>query len=64
LHLNGYERSPITDVTFRNCTFDNITRPNIVSNVKNLVFENVKVNGKLYDGAAEGQNPQGDAAND
>ena len=49
LHLNGYEHSPVTDVTFRNCTFDNITRPSIISNVKNLVFENVRINGELVD---------------
>jgi len=49
LFLKGYERSPITDVRLKNCTFDNIQDPNEVeiSQVKNLVLENVKINGKL-----------------
>ncbi len=64
LHLNGYERSPITDVTLKNCTFDNITRPNVISQVKNLVLENVKINGELFNETAKEQNPMGSADRD
>jgi hypothetical protein len=48
LFLKGYERSPITDVRLKNCTFDNVQDPNlsVISCVKNLVMENVKINGK------------------
>lgn len=55
LYLRGFENSPITDVRLKNCTFDNISDPNIsvVSNVKNLVLENVKLNGKLVSNPAE-----------
>ena len=47
LFLRGFEDAPITDVTLKNCTLDNVTDTDVVSNVKNLVLENVKVNGKL-----------------
>ncbi len=48
LFLKGYERSPITDVRLKNCTFDNVQDPNlsVISCVKNLVMENVRINGK------------------
>ena len=47
LFLKGYERSPITDIHLKNCTFDNVESPDIIDNVKNLVLENVKINGKV-----------------
>jgi polygalacturonase len=47
LFLKGYERSPITDVRLKNCTFDNVESPDIIDNVRNLVLKNVKINGKL-----------------
>lgn len=47
LHIKGYERSPITDVTLRNCTFDNIERDNRINGIKNLTMENVKINGEI-----------------
>jgi polygalacturonase len=47
LLLQGFEDAPIMDVTLKNCTFDNAANPDVISNVKNLVMENVKVNGKL-----------------
>jgi polygalacturonase len=47
LFLKGYKRSPITDVRLKNCTFDNVASPDIIENVRNLVLENVKINGEL-----------------
>ncbi len=47
LFLRGFDDAPITDVRLKNCTLDNVTKPDIISNVKNLVMENVKINGKL-----------------
>jgi polygalacturonase len=44
LFLKGYERSPITDVRLKNCTFDNIENADVISNVKNIVLENMKIN--------------------
>jgi polygalacturonase len=43
--LQGFEDAPITDVTLRNCTFDGVTGTDVISNVKNMVVENVKING-------------------
>jgi polygalacturonase len=55
LFLRGFENDPIRDVRLKNCTLDNIRDPNIsvISNVKNLVFENVKFNGKLVSSPVE-----------
>jgi len=45
LFLRGFDDAPITGVTLKNCTLDNVTNPDVISNVKNLVLENVKING-------------------
>ncbi len=47
LFLQGFDDDPITDVTLKNCTFDNVKETDVISNVKNLVLENVTINGKL-----------------
>jgi polygalacturonase len=47
LFLRGFDDAPITDVRLKNCTLDNVINPDVISNVKNLVLENVKINGKL-----------------
>jgi hypothetical protein len=50
LFLQGFEDAPITGVTLKNCTLDNVTNPDVISNVKNLVLENVTINGKPASG--------------
>lgn len=47
LSIRGYERSPITDISLKNCTFDNVERANVLVGVKNLTLDNVKINGKV-----------------
>jgi len=47
LFLRGFEDAPIRDVHLKNCTLENNESPDVISNVKNLVMENVKINGKL-----------------
>jgi polygalacturonase len=47
LFLRGFDDAPITDVRLKNCTLDNVRKPDVLSNVKNLVLENVLINGKL-----------------
>jgi polygalacturonase len=47
MDLQGFENAPITDVHLSNCTFENAERESILKNVKNLTFNNVRVNGKL-----------------
>lgn len=41
LFLRGYARSPITDIVLRDCRFEGITQPSVISHVRGLVFENV-----------------------
>jgi polygalacturonase len=51
LSISGYERSPITGIHLKNCTFDNVEKSNILIGVENLTLKNVKVNGKAVDQA-------------
>jgi len=46
LSISGYERSPITGISLKNCTFNNVEKSNILVGVENLAFENVMINGK------------------
>jgi len=47
LFLRGFDDDPIRDVYLKNCTLNNNASPDVISNVKNLVMENVTINGKL-----------------
>lgn len=47
LFLRGFANAPIRDVRLTNCTLENNSSPDVVSNVKNLVMKNVKINGKI-----------------
>ncbi len=49
LYLDGYDRSPITGVALRNCTFQSVAQPDFIRGVKNLVLENVRINGDILD---------------
>lgn len=46
MSISGYERSPITDIHLKNCTFVNVENSNILVGVKNLAMNNVKINGE------------------
>jgi hypothetical protein len=46
LSISGYERSPITGIHLKNCTFDNVEKSNILIGVKNITMDNVKINGE------------------
>jgi len=48
LAINGYERSPITDVYLRNCAFSNVEKSNVIVGVDNLVLTNVTINGEVH----------------
>lgn len=48
VYLRGFDDAPIMDVTLKNCTLNNNASDNVISNVKNLVFENVKINGEIF----------------
>ncbi len=45
LLINAYERMPASDIRIRNCRFDNVEMPNKLIGVKDIVLENVKING-------------------
>jgi polygalacturonase len=47
LLLDGYERSPITNVVLESCDFKGVAEGNILSHVAGLHMKNVTINGKL-----------------
>ena len=49
LFIKGYDRSPITDIHLKDCTFDNVIKSNMLVGVKDLVLENVKINGEVVE---------------
>lgn len=53
LRLLGYPQSPVRDIFLKNCTFNNVARGNQFINVKNIVAEDVTINGEKFDGIAE-----------
>lgn len=48
LRLEGYARSPITDIRLINCQINNISRDNILSNVQNLGLNGVTIEDMEY----------------
>ncbi len=45
--LRGYARSPVSNVTVTDCTFDGVEKEDVLENVRGLVLANVRVNGTL-----------------
>ncbi|HEX7955343.1 MAG TPA: glycosyl hydrolase family 28 protein [Pyrinomonadaceae bacterium] len=52
LDVQGFANAPVYDLRLQDCTFENVERPSVVKNVKGMVLENVRVNGKLVDNLA------------
>ncbi len=46
LQLRGFPDSPMNNIHFERCSFDNVATPDVVENVKGLTLTDVKVNGK------------------
>lgn len=46
MSIQGYDRSPITGIFLKNCTFANVEKPNVLVGAKELVLENVTINGE------------------
>ncbi|GAB4540702.1 MAG: hypothetical protein Tsb0020_53890 [Haliangiales bacterium] len=44
LLIKGYPRSPISNILFKDCQFENVEAPSILSSVENIRFENVRQN--------------------
>jgi polygalacturonase len=45
LSLRGYANAPVTNVRVKDCRFDNVAQADVLEHVKDLVLENVTVNG-------------------
>ena len=50
LYLRGYDRGTIADVRVIDCTFDGVTKPDVLEHVTGLVRRNVTVNGAKVNG--------------
>ena len=48
LLLRGYPHAPISDVRLTNCVFDNVAKADVLENVKGIVLNNVRINGKTF----------------
>ena len=46
LYLRGFESSPIRDVHLSNCTFERVSQPNVIENVRGLSTRDVTVEGR------------------
>lgn len=47
--MSAYDRTPIVNVQFINCSLHNVNTPFCLKNVEKLVFQNVAINGERYD---------------
>jgi len=52
LYLRGFKNAPIEGIHITDCNFDGVIQPNVIENVNDLALHNVRINGKLVDGAA------------
>ena len=46
--VRAYEESPVENLTLKNCTINGVDEPVSMDNYKDVVFENVVINGKAY----------------
>ena len=47
--LRGYQRSPIAGLHVSDCTFDGVIQPDVMEHVRDVVLNNVRVNGERRD---------------
>ena len=47
MDAQGFPNAPVENMQIKNCTFDNVTEGAIAENMKGVLLENVKVNGKM-----------------
>ena len=48
IYIVDYARSPVTNVQLKNCIFTNVGTKYVLGNAKNVIFNNVKINGTTY----------------
>ena len=46
--VKAYEESPVENLTLKNCTINGVEEPVSMDNYKDVVFENVVINGQVY----------------
>jgi len=46
LRMDAYERSPVSGIYLKNCSFKNVEKGNILNHIENLKVDNVTINGK------------------
>jgi hypothetical protein len=46
LYLRGSQKAPLHNIRLERCSFENVTKPDVVENVEGLTLDRVKVNGK------------------
>ena len=46
LYMRGFKQAPIERVTLSDCNFEGVQNPNVIEDVKNISFDNVRINGK------------------
>jgi len=49
LYLRGFKNAPITGLRVTDCTFDNVSQPNVLENVREVTLRKVRINGKFAD---------------
>jgi polygalacturonase len=52
IYLRGFKNAPIEGIHLGDCEFNGVTKPNVVENVKDISFKNVRVNGKVINSVA------------
>lgn len=50
LDVQGFGSAPIYGLRLKDCTFENVERGSVASNLKDTALENVRVNGKIIEG--------------
>jgi len=48
LLIRAYDRAPATDIRLKNCVFQNVAKSNVLEGVKNVQFDNVKINDEIF----------------
>jgi len=47
VYLRGFKHAPIEQVALSNCDFEGVQNPNVIEDVKNISFSDVRINGKF-----------------
>lgn len=49
LYLRGFKNAPITYLLLEDCAFENVAKPSVVENVRNVTLRNVRINGQVVE---------------